>query len=303
MMLDLGLSAAAKGNDTAARDVTAANFEAEVLLASQTKPVIVQFWAPWCGPCKQLKPVMDKAVAGAGGAVVMVRINIDASPDLAQALRVQSVPMVYAFYQGQPVDGFVGLRGEAELKAFVDKLLALSGGTANDSGVDAEAVKKFMAEADAFFADEKLDEALAAYSNAYDLDPSHAPALAGMAWCFVAGGNAEAFDALAGELTPEQEKDLKGLVFLRDLRRDAPAAELAAPAPKDQAARFDYALAQMAALDLQGAIDTLVASIRADRNWQDGQQRQLLVDLLDALGPAHPLSRPARRQLSSILFS
>jgi putative thioredoxin len=309
-MLDLGLMPVPPPQNAAFADITARDFEAEVLQAAS--PVIVQFWAPWCGPCKQLKPVLEKAVAAAAGAVRMVRVNIDENPDLAQALRVQSVPMVYAFHQGQPVDGFVGVRPESEIKAFVTRLAALGGGAAAAEGaVDAEARDKIMATAQQHFADGQLMEALAAYSTAYDLDPSFAPALAGMAWCFVASKDAEAFDAITSELDDGLKGDaaLAGVLRLHALRAEAAGLDAAAlraavaANPADHAARLDLARAEVAALDLGAAIDHALAIIKADRAWQDGAAREWLVALLDALGPAHPLTRPARRQLSSILFS
>lgn len=309
-MLDLGLTAANAPAASAFADVTAINFEREVLAGSNERPVVVQFWAPWCGPCKQLKPLLEKAVTETKGAVQMVRVNIDEAPDLAQALRVQSVPMIYAFYKGQPVDGFVGARPDSEVKAFVAKLAALNGGAAAESGVDLEALKKEMAAADAFFAEGNIDAALAAYSTAYDMDATHVQALAGIAWCFVATKEYEAFDALCDELTPEQlaAPAVAGLQFLRVLRQEFPqgpealAAQVAAN-EKDQALRYDLARAQMAAFDLEGAVATIIASIRLSRDWDEGRQKQLLLALLDALGPNHPLTKPARRQLSALLFS
>ena len=313
-MLDLGLtSTAASATSSTFADVTAQTFERDVLQASMTKPVIVQFWAPWCGPCKQLKPVMEKTVTAANDSVAMVRVNIDTSPDLAQALRVQSVPMVYAFYQGQPVDGFVGVRPESDIKTFVDKLVAMGGGAANQlaGGIDPEIVKKTIADAAGFFADGKLVEAMAAYSTAYDLDPTANRALAGIAWCFVAEKDAEAFDAVLGELTPEQQadKDLAGALRLRSLRATATGLDAGALTvaveknPKDHAARFDLARAQLAALDIEAALASLLAIIKASRDWNDGAAKTLLLDILDALGNAHPLVKPARRQLSAVLFS
>lgn len=307
-MLDLGLTASATTTQPSSfAEVTTATFERDVLQASLGLPVIVQFWAPWCGPCKQLKPVLEKAVAEAGAAVTMVRVNIDTSPDLAQMLRVQSVPMVYAFFQGQPVDGFVGMRPDSEIKAFVARLVKLGGGAAADAGSDPELFKTTIAQADAFFADDKLTEALAAYSTAYDLDPQSARALAGIAWCFVAQQDAEAFDAVLGELTPEQQadKDLAGVMRLRGWRAEdtAGAAGVNDAASGDHGARYERARAQLAALDVAGALDSLLTIIRAQRDWNNGAARVLLLDILEALGNAHPLVKPARRQLSAVLFS
>lgn len=311
-MLDLGLTATPASTAASAfPDVSTQNFERDVLHASMAKPVIVQFWAPWCGPCKQLKPVMEKAVTAANDSVAMVRVNIDTSPDLAQALRVQSVPMVYAFYQGQAVDGFVGVRPESEIKTFVDKLAKLGGAAPVEGAADPEAVKKTIAEADAFFAEGKMVEAMASYSTAYDMDPAANRALAGIAWCFVAEKDSEAFDAVLGELTPEQQadKDLAGALHLRALREqglelDALSLAQAVEAdPKNHAARFDLARAQLASLDIEGALNSLLAIIRAARDWNDGAARTLLIEILDALGNAHPLVKPARRQLSAVLFS
>ncbi len=310
-MLDLGLSATAPQPASAFADVTAQTFERDVLQASMSKPVIVQFWAPWCGPCKQLKPLMEKTVTAANDSVAMVRVNIDTSPDLAQMLRVQSVPMVYAFFQGQPVDGFVGVRGESELKTFVDKLAKMGGAAANTGAVDAELVKKTIADADTFFADGKLTEAMAAYSTAYDLDPAASRALAGIAWCFVAEKDSEAFDAVLEELTPEQQadKELAGVLRLRAWRAEGASLDGAALAqtveknPKDHSARYDLARAQLAALDVDAALNSLLAIIRVARDWNDGAARVFLIDILDALGNGHPLVKPARRQLSAVLFS
>ena len=303
-MTMLNLGAAAKPASNIFADVTAANFESAVLAGSMAKPVIVQFWAPWCGPCKQLKPLLESALATANGAVDMVRVNIDEAPDLAQALRVQSVPMVYAFFQGQPVDGFVGLKPESELKNFISKLIKLAGagqGTA-EGIVDEAALAKLMQQAHDHLAADNITEALTAYSTAFDIAPDRLAALAGIGWCFVAQKDADSFDALLEDLTPEQLADagLAGLIYLRDLRRRVANTKNSATGA---AALFARAEEHLAAFDLEGGIDQLVAMLKKHRDWQDGQAQKSLLALVDALGPTHPLTRSARRKMSSVLFA
>lgn len=300
----LNLGAATKPAASNFADVTAANFETVVLTGSMAKPVIVQFWAPWCGPCKQLKPLLEGALASANGAVDMVRVNIDDAPDLAQALRVQSVPMVYAFFQGQPVDGFVGLKPESELKNFIAKLVKLAGNAqpAAEGSVDEATLAKLMQQAHDHLAADNITDAIAAYSTAFDMAPDRLGALAGIGWCFVAQKDVESFDALLEDLAPEQLADpaLAGLVHLRDLRQRVANNTTTG---SGAAAEFAKAEAQMAALDLDGAIDTLTGMLKKHRDWQDGQAQKALLSLIDALGAIHPLTRVARRKMSSVLFA
>ncbi len=304
-LLDLGALATKKAPDSAFADVTATNFEAAVLTASLTKPVIVQFWAPWCGPCKQLKPLLEGALAAANGAVDMVRVNIDDAPDLAQALRVQSVPMVYAFFQGQPVDGFVGLKPESELKNFIAKLVKLAGtaAPASEGGVDEEALAKLMQQGHDHLAADNITDALASYSTAFDIAPDRIASLAGIGWCFVAQKDSEAFDALLEDLTPEQLADpaLTGLVYLRDLRQRVAATT--AVTGSEAAKQFATAEKQLASFDLEDGIETLAVMLKKHRDWQDGQAQKSLLSFIDALGPTHPLTRVARRKMSSVLFA
>ncbi|MFN7113667.1 MAG: thioredoxin [Alphaproteobacteria bacterium] len=315
-MLDLTTLGAAKTNSAAGaaiRETTTEAFEQDVLKLSMRVPVIVDFWATWCGPCKQLMPLLEKTVTEAGGKVHMVKVDIDKNPELAQVFRVQSVPTVYAFWQGQPVDGFMGGKPESELRAFVQKLTALAGQAANDeTGAAPVDVTADMKRADDFFAAGAYTDAMATYSIVLDVAPDNMEAMAGIGWCFVAEKSPEGVAEILSQLDAEQLKHprIQGLSFLMAQSEaanelaDAPtlAAQIAKE-PKNHAARFDLARVQLAGCDVDGAIDTLIDLTRHDREWQDQKARKLLLSLFDAMGNTHPQTAQGRRKLSAVLFS
>lgn len=291
------------------RDTKADLFEQDVLARSMNVPVIVDFWAPWCGPCKQLTPLLEKLVAAANGAVELVKVNIDDAPELAQIFRIQSVPTVYGFFSGQPVDGFTGGQNESFIKAFIGKLTALNTGAAVAANAVAD-VAPILSAADALFKDGNIIDAMAQYSTALDATPENMEAMAGLGWCFIAQGDAESVAALLDGLTDEQKQHprIKGLLFITAQDTDglADAAALSEKIiadPKNHAARYDLARRQLASGAIEQSLDSLLELTRRDREWQDQKARKLLLDILDALGPQHPLTSPARRKLSSVLFS
>ena len=312
-MLDLSLGQKDKAPESAfIRDTDAARFEDDVLSVSLKTPVIVDFWAPWCGPCKQMMPALEKTVTEANGAVHLVKVNVDKNPELAEVFRVQSVPAVFAFFQGQPVDGFMGARPEGDLRAFVAKLTNLGGAIPKPEAVSAENVAKLMAEAEKHLRDGKYEDAMASYSMVLDAAPDNLDALGGIGWCLLASNDMEALAELVSQLTPEQQgySRLKGLSLILDLAAQAkslePAAKLSeklAKNPKDLQARYDLGLQKIAAADLEGAIEALVELTRRDREWKEQKARKLLLELFDAMGPSHPLTGMGRRRLSSVLFS
>jgi putative thioredoxin len=259
------------------KDTDEAQFEVDVLNVSMTKPVIVQFWSAGSALCKQLMPLLEKLVTEAAGAVQLAKVNINKSPGLVQALRVQSVPTVYVFFQGKPVDGFAGSKPEAELRVMVEGLKKLSGGGANDdTAAIAEHVKKIMTEADGFFKQDSFNEAMERYSGALELDPNNMDALGGIGWCLLSQGDAESVREMLGQLTPEQLKAprLQGLQYILSLGDEAK--------------------------DIPALIDRLVAEVKKNRA---GEAREKLLKLFEALGNAHPLTAPGRRKLSTVLFS
>lgn len=280
-MIDLQLGTQPKPAATASfiKDSDEATFEQDALAASLQKPVIVQFWATGSALCKPLMATLEKLVSEAGGAVALVKVNVSKSPGLAQALRIQSVPTVYVFYQGKPVDGFAGSKPEAELKLMVNELKKL-GGTAGSEELDkaamAEQVKKLMTEADEFFRQSNLDAAMERYSGAMELDPENMDALGGIGWCLLGHGDADSVRDMLSQVLPEQLKAprLKGLQYIIGLGDDAK--------------------------DISGLIDRLVADVKKDR---EGQARAKLLEIFEALGNAHPLTLPGRRKLSAVLFS
>jgi putative thioredoxin len=315
-MIDLQLGAHSKSPPVSfSKDTDENKFEMDVLVQSMAKPVIVDFWSPRSAVCKQIMPVLEKLVNAAAGAVLLVRVDVDRNPALAQALRIQSVPTIYAFFQGKPIDGFAGTKTEPELSAFIDKLKQLAGAAppmGEDNANAAEQIKKFMAEGDDFFKQGSLEDAMSRYSSALELDPANMEALGGIGWCLLTQGDSESVRELLSGLTPDQVKSprLQGLKFILSLSEktagleNAEALEKKAQKnPKDIQALYDLALQYLAGGKLEQGIDTLITLIRLNREWQEQKARLLLLQVFEALGNAHPLTLSGRRKLSSVLFS
>jgi len=293
------------GADTAPIDVDMKNFMAEVIDGSATVPIVVQFWAPWCGPCKQLGPILEKTVAAAKGKVKMVRINIDENQQIAQQMRVQSVPTVYGFFNGQPVDGFAGAQPESTVKQFIDKLAA-TGGSGPDIAAMIETASKL-------FETQDYDAAMAQYQEIMAADPESPDGLAGMIRCMVGMKDIDG----AREIVDQLDEDFRNKPSMVIATETLELAEKAAGAvgglakakaavdanPNNLAARQDLAMALFAVGEQAASMNQLLESIRIDRSWNDEAARTQLLEFFKTLGPANPDVMTARRQLSTILFA
>ena len=291
--------------DTTPIDVNMDNFMAEVIDGSATMPIVVQFWAPWCGPCKQLGPLLEKVVAAAKGKVKMVRINIDENQQIAQQMRVQSVPTVYGFFNGQPVDGFAGAQPESTLKQFIDKLVAAGG-----SGPDIAAM---VAAANNLLETQDYDNAMAQYHEIMAADPESPDGLAGMIRCMVGMKDIDGAREIVDQLDDEF-RDKPAMVIAIDSLELAEKAARAAGGltqaraavdadPNDLVARQELALALFATGEQAESMEQLLESIRIDRAWNDEAARMQLLEFFKTLGPANRDVMAARRKLSTLLFA
>lgn len=300
----LGGGQAGQAGADLVKDSNTQSFMKDVIEASRQQPVIVDFWAPWCGPCKQLGPALEKLVKAARGAVKMVKINVDENQQLAAQMRIQSIPAVFAFANGQPVDGFMGALPESQLKQFIDRLTA---GSPQAAELDA-----VVAEAEALAAAGDAANAAQAFAEVLQVDREHAGALAGLAKVQIASGDLEAARATLALTPPAKQTDpaiLSAKASLELAAKPVDTSQMAQLLDKlardeaDHQARLDLAILLNGAGRREEALDHLLAIIRKNRAWNDEAARKQLVTFFEAWGPKDDLTIAGRRRLSSILFS
>jgi putative thioredoxin len=304
-MIDI-LNGAAPAADLI-KNGTEAGFMADVIETSNKVPVIVDFWAPWCGPCKTLGPALEAAVTAAKGAVKMVKINVDEAQSLASQIQIQSIPTVYAFYKGQPVDGFQGALPPSEIKAFIDRVVKAGGGEA-----PGEALADAVAAAEDMLTEGAADDAAQTFAAILEEEPTNAPAYGGLVRAHIALGDLDQAEAILNgapvEISRAAELDAAHaqLELAKQARDAGPLADLMAAVdadPEDLQARFDLAKALHANGKVQEAVDQLLDLFRRDRDWNEGAAKTQLITIFDALKGNDPVVLSGRRKLSSMIFA
>ena len=286
------------------KETSTAAFMTDVVEASMQTPVIVDFWAEWCGPCRTLGPVLEKAVAATKGAVRMVKLNIEDHPEIPSQMRIQSIPAVYAFKDGRPVDGFVGAVPEAQVKAFVQRLAGKAGPSAIDEAI--EVAKQALADGDAASAEN-------IYQQILERDPAHVGALVGLARSALAAEDIEDAKAIFARIPAEEAKHAEVVSLASAIEQAEQAAKSAgatsefeqrlAQNANDHEARLELAIALFAMGQREAAVDHLLQIIRVNRDWNEQAARKQLLKFFEALGFNDPLAVDGRKRLSSILFS
>ena len=285
------------------RDIGTSEFMSEVIEASRDRPVLVDFWAPWCGPCKQLTPVLEKVVAASRGAVKLVKMNIDDHPQIPGQMGIQSIPAVVAFVDGKPKDAFMGVQPEAEIRRFIEKL-------AGDQGPSP--VEEALRQAEELAAAGDLSQAANLFAAVLQQEPDNADALAGMGTLYMKSGDLERAKSMLEAIPAEKREEakpasLKAAIDLAEQAADlGDIGELESKVesdPNDHQSRFDLAIALSAAGRREEAADHLLEIMRRDRKWNDDGARTQLLQFFEAWGPADPATATSRRKLSSLLFS
>ncbi|QEE36937.1 thioredoxin [Octadecabacter sp. SW4] len=304
-MLNLGDTGAEAPATDLIKDGGDATFMQDVIEASKTVPVIVDFWAPWCGPCKTLGPALEAAVTKAGGRVKMVKVDVDQNQQVAGQLQVQSIPTVYAFYQGQPVDGFQGALPPSEIEAFVNKVADMGGEEDNGLADALDAAETMLAEGEAA-------DAIETFAAIVDEDGTNAAAFGGLARAHIALDRLDEAEAVLNgapaeiATAPEMEAAHAQLDLARQAANAGPLDALRAAVAADEGnhqARFDLATALHASGDVEGAIAELLELFRRNREWNDGAAKAQLFTIFDALKPTDPVALNGRRKLSSMIFA
>jgi putative thioredoxin len=296
------------GADGLVKDSSDRGFMADVIEESRGQPVIVDFWAPWCGPCKTLAPALEKTVRAAKGKVKLVKINIDENPAVAGQLGVRSIPAVFAFDKGRPVDGFMGNVPESQLRQFVERLAKGAGPSPEEADLEAA-----LAEAASALAEGDVGGAAQVYAAVLQAEPENLKAIAGLARCYLAAGEVDQARDMLTLVPAGKEKDadiasVRAAIELADAApvaagQDAELEAKIAANPADHQARFDLANALAARGDLDGAVQHLLTIIEKERGWNEDAARTQLLKIFEAAGLGSELAKAGRRRLSAILFS